>query len=95
MAKNAKQFLFDEILTYYRYVIMPDLYCLGVPSDRFLGVLEEIAREIPPEVTLGKQQQKKFVKRLINIAIEMFEADRTSDLKIYKKRLKNCLLEQI
>ncbi|MCU0535201.1 MAG: hypothetical protein MUD14_15040 [Hydrococcus sp. Prado102] len=94
MAKNAKQFLFDEILSYYRYVLMPDLYCLGVRGDRFLGVLEELAHEIPPEITLEKQQQKKFCNRLIDIAIEMFEADRISDLKIYKKRLKNYLLKR-
>jgi hypothetical protein len=93
MAKNAKQFFFEEILTYYRCVIMPDLYCLGVRSDRFLDVLEELACEIPPEITLGKQQQKKFFNRLIDIAIEMFEADRISDLKVYKKRLKSYLLK--
>jgi hypothetical protein len=93
MAKNAKQFLFNEILTYYRYVIMPDLYCLGVRSDRFLGVLEELAHEIPPEITLGKQQQKKFFNRLIDIAIEMFESDRISDFKLYKRRLKSYLLK--
>lgn len=95
MAKNAKQFLFDEILTYYQYVLMPDLYCLGVRGDRFLGVLEELAQEIPPEITLGKQQQKKFFNRLIDIAIEMFEADCLCDLKIYKKRLKSYILKKI
>lgn len=92
MIKNARQFLLNEVLTYYRETIAPELYCLGVQSDRFIPKIEELAQEIAPEIALSEHQQTQLLEQISEIGVAMFECDRDSDLEAYKIRLKQYLV---
>jgi hypothetical protein len=91
MDTNARQFLLDEAIAYYRQSIAPDLYCLGVNNESLLNILEELAREISPDLVLDEQQQQLFLELLIDVSTAMFDRDRAFDLIIYKQQLKNFL----
>jgi hypothetical protein len=91
MNKNVRQFLLNKALTYYRENLMPSLARLGVKSDRFIPLLEELPGEISGELTLSKHQQTEFLKLLTNISIQMIDADLFSHLINYKKQLRNYL----
>jgi hypothetical protein len=91
MSKNVRQFLLSKVLTYYRETIMPSLACLGVKSDRFVPLLEELAWEVKSDLTLSNHQQKEFLDLLTDISIQMFEANLLIHLINYKKKLRNYL----
>lgn len=91
MSKNARQFLLNEVLTYYQETLMPELACLGVKSDRFVPLLEELAWEISDDLALSEHQQKEFLEQLTEISIQMFDADLLSHLVDYKIRLQSYL----
>jgi hypothetical protein len=86
---NARQFILNEILTYYQQSIVPELYCLGVCGERFIPLLEEIAREISPEIVLNEQQQNSILERLLDISMAMFDGDNPNELLAYKALLRD------
>lgn len=91
MTENAKQFLLDRALNYYKQTLMPELNRLGLESDRFVVLLKELALETSPKITLDRQQQLEFLEQLMSISVKMFDSDRHSDLKVYKTKLRGCL----
>ena len=91
MTKNARQFLLNEVLTYYQHTIAPELYCLGVRSEPFILLIEELAQEISPKATLSEEQQRSFLEQLLDLGVAMFESDRPRDLQVYKMKLKRYL----
>jgi hypothetical protein len=91
MNKNARRFLQDEVVTYYQQTIAPELYCLGVRSESFIPLLEELAQEISADLTLSDRQQEEFLTLLMDIGVAIFESDRAIDLKAYKMRLQDYL----
>ncbi|NJO94603.1 MAG: hypothetical protein HC820_10240 [Hydrococcus sp. RM1_1_31] len=91
MSKNARQFLLNEVLTYYQETLMPELACLGVKSDRFVPLLEELAWEISCDLSLSEYQQKEFLEQLTDISIQMFDGDLLSHLADYKIKLQRYL----
>ncbi|MCU0538150.1 MAG: hypothetical protein MUD14_30055 [Hydrococcus sp. Prado102] len=91
MTKNARQFLMNDVLTYYRQTIVPELACLGIRGEIFIPCLEELAMAISPLMTLSERQQADFFELLNDLGVAMFECDRANNLKAYQIRLQYYL----
>jgi hypothetical protein len=91
MTKNARQFLMNDVLTYYRQTIVPELSCLGIRGENFIPLLEELAMAISPQMTLSARQQADFFELLNDLGVAIFECDRANSLEAYKIRLQYYL----
>lgn len=91
MTKNARQFLMNDVLTYYRQTIVPELACLGVRGEFFIPFLEELAGQLPPQMTLSERQQVDFFELLNDLSVAIFECDRSNSLEAYQIRLQYYL----
>jgi hypothetical protein len=91
MTKNARQFLMNDVLTYYRQTIVPELSCLGVGGESFIPFLEELAMTTSPQMTLSERQQAEFFELLDDLGVAIFECDRTNSLEAYQIRLRYYL----
>ncbi|NJP22088.1 MAG: hypothetical protein HC763_27215 [Hydrococcus sp. CRU_1_1] len=57
----------------------------------FYPFLEELAGQLPPQMTLSERQQVDFFELLNDLSVAIFECDRSNSLEAYQIRLQYYL----